>query len=698
MSDKLNDKEALKLWKKLDDLLEKSTTDDELVGEPDYKTHPDDLVPALLSDHPDLEDTNALGAWNAQKIYRYFETEEEKRNRRIERYKKIDSALHHPEINGAVNIYADETTAEDQDGKVIHVISENEKVKEKLEDMFARVGIEDKLWTMARNMCAYGDEYWEVIVNKSKDKILSLYKIPRELIERVEKNGVLQGFKSYPHRDKMQDKFYYYRVRRPDYIAGRSQSASIPGEENIPEDMLIYPFRVLHFRVESTRYGIYGESILTSVLSVIEELSLMERALVIARVTRSPERRIYNIDVGQLHGEKALRYAREAVEALRKRKVLDLGTNKVNTNKDFFGASEDIVIPKRTGTEGNSIDTLPQLNQPAPDDLEYIRDRLFPGLGIPRSYLYDDQFAHANLNLSSKDVKFANKIRRMQRFILTQLYKLCRLELKLQGMKDKELDNFEILMNNPSTIHEKEQLEIELQKWTLVGNIKGLSAEQVFYPDYLIYKNYLKLSDEEIVELLKIAQLQQNQGNIFDAMPEDNRPEGAEDLASATPPPAEGAEGGGIPGEAAAALGEPPPAEGGGEGAEPPAEGGGEEAAVPELASADDYDDRRQAIMENLNPKERAMFLKQELLATSRGPVAEEDKYFVSAPNKGVYLENSGDFFGFDDWKNNPIKEKQIRKYASDRKTNTVVTYTEELHNKYLNLENNNGKKGKKSD
>lgn len=549
----LTKQEVQFLLKKIDRKLKSVTPDTEVSGKPNEALQSLDELPLTLHGVDGI--INAMGALSAHEIVNQLELKQESIGERKVRYERLNESLAHPEIAGALNIYADEATTEDKDGEMIHIIHSDEEVVQIVDELFLRVGIYDKAWHMIRNMCAFGDDFYELVISRDTSRILKLLPIPREYISRKEKNGELIGFELFDFETAQKQSSYFFSVN---YNTKKEE-----------EDKLIYPFRILHFKIPSSKYGVYGEAVTDCVLSTIEQLQTMERAMLIARVTRAPERRIFSIDVGTLQGEAAIKYTKQVMDGFRNKRRLDVYTKqKIDFAKDIFGVTEDIAIPKRAGTEGNKIDTLPQLNDPNTEDLNWVRDKMFPGLGIPRQYLFDDTFANANLNLSSKSIPFAKRIRRIQRYFLIQLYKIAYIELKLHGYGRETIGELILLMNNPSNLDEKDRIELETVKWNLITSMKALNAERVFIPDYIIYKEILKLNDNEIVEWMKLSQLQAAGKNIFMAMPEDERPEGSEELEEAPPPAPEGAapEAGGVA------------APTGGEAGAPPAEGAPEEA------------------------------------------------------------------------------------------------------------------------
>jgi hypothetical protein len=561
----INNQEVKMLWEKIDRKMKRATPqDDEIAGSPNYLMIDPQDAPLIL----DNKMYNVLGGLSTQTLSDALDQQYKIKYERINRYRALENTSGESEGEGILNIYADEATTEDIEGNIIHVIHPDKRVVELVDEMFERVGIHEKAWEIIWNMCAFGDEFYEVIPNKIGTMILQLMWIPRAHMERIEQNAILVGFKEV--KQKEEDKFYSFNVRRTAYDLKHQ------------EEELVYPWRILHFRIPSTKYNPYGRSILDNVAQTIDHLNLMIKSMLIARITRAPERRIFNVDVGSLQGEKAIRYANEAVGYLRKKKIINMfgkSGERPDALKDIFGATEDIILPKRSGADNNSIDTLEQISAINVDDAEFIKDRIFPPVGVPRQYLYDDSFANANTNLSSKSIPFAKKIKRVQRYFIQQLYKLAIIELKLQQFSNAVIQDLTITMNNPSNLDEKDKIEQLSAVWNLIATIKQNNQDKVFYPDYLIYKNILRMNDDEIVELLKLAQLQQAGQNIFNFLPPEERPEGAEELENAPPPPPPGSEpmAGGAPmgGAPAPMPGEAAPADLAGEPGAAGAEAGG---------------------------------------------------------------------------------------------------------------------------
>jgi hypothetical protein len=492
-------------WKDINSTLKKDITDSEVIGRIRYKSGVvDDKIPAESVFSVEDEKSKKLVTYLGQ-IYNTTQ--------KNERYTRTYRALQNPEIDGAMNIYADEATTQNEQGEVLNITGSDEKVIETVKELFERIGLEEKAWGIIKNFCAYGDEYWEVRYQSDGKGIYSINYVPRQLLDRIEEHGELRYFQlKMDMKDPDEQDIKYF-----DLMPTVSE-----GKEN-----RIRPFRILHWKIDSTKYAPYGQGVIDSVIAAIEELKLLQQSIVVARVSRAAERRVYRINVGQQTGERAIQAAKLIIENFKKKKVVDIINNsKVDRETDHLSGSEDIVIPYRQGEEAHSIDTLPQLQAVGVEDVEFFRDRIFPGLGVPRQYLFDDTFANANTNLSNKSLPFAKRIQRVQRFFMVGVYKLAYIELLLKGFKEEDFANLTITMNNPSTLMETQRLEILTNKWNLVTSIKGLNAEKVFIPDYWIYKNILNFSNEEILEILTLAKVQETGGNPFSVLPESQRPNG----------------------------------------------------------------------------------------------------------------------------------------------------------------------------
>lgn len=627
-------------WKDINSTLKKELTDPEIIGRIKFRGKEDEKIPTESVFQIEDEKSKKLIGYLAQ-IYNTTQ--------KNERYFRITKALQNPEIDGAMNIYADEATTQDEFGKILHVNCSNEKVVETVEAMFERIGLAEKAWNIIKNFCSFGDEYYEVRYQTDGRGIHSINFVPRQLLERFEEFGELRWFELKADQKNADEQ----DIRYFDLVPSRDE-----------KNNRVRPFRIIHWKIDSTKYSPYGQGVIDSIMAAIEELKLLQQSIIIARVSRAAERRIFRINVGQQTGERAIQAAKLIIENFKNKKTVDVINNtKIERESDFLSGSEDIVIPYRQGEEAHSIDTLPQIQAVGVEDVEFFRDRVFPGLGVPRQYLFDDTFANANTNLSNKSLPFAKRIQRTQRFFIIGAYKLAYIELLLKGFAEEDFADLTISMNNPSTLMETQRLELLTNKWNLISSIKALNAEKVFIPDYWIFKNILNFSNEEILEIMMLAKTQEGGGNPFNVLPESERPKGWESLDQFGAAATEGEAG--AEGETTATP------EGGEEspealeselGAElekggfetPPAEG--EAAAAPENASTQPQLDKKLYI-ENL--KASALKKKQNFIEKATKPNPREqfyseqalekaEKKYTRLPTKYKYFENKKEFSGIE--------------------------------------------------
>ena len=505
-------------YNNLQERILKRSLENEIIGDPEKKDLENKYLPGYYYDYENLIKDN-----KASNILKGLDESQDLSNR-DKRYDRLMKASDHPEIDGALKIHADEATTKNIKGEIYNVYHDNIEIKKRVLNLFDRIGLQDIAWQSIYNFCLLGDEFREIIFSLDGKKIMNINYIPPKLISRIERNSVLQWFEpreptsNYADLNNFGGSYYW------DY------TKTVKDKDK--EQIRIEPFRILHSRIPSFKYSPYGESVIDKQVAVIEKLNLMEQGLLIARLTRSPERRLYNIAVGNLHGEKAIQEALRVTERLKRKKILDFfNGGKVDKTVDFWGNVEDIIIPRRAGEEPSTVDTLPGINNTSENgDIEFIRDRLFPGF-VPRQYIYDDSFANANQALSNKNIPFAKKIRRIQQFHLQQIYKLAVIELSLAGFSKEEISSLSITMNNPSNLDEKERLEVQNTVWGLVSSIKGTNSDETpFFPDYLIYKDILNLSNEEILLIQKLNLFQKDKKNSFYVLPKEERPFGYEEL------------------------------------------------------------------------------------------------------------------------------------------------------------------------
>ena len=382
---------------------------------------------------------------------------------RSERYRDYDEMDHYPEISRALDIYADDSMVYGAEGNVLDIFSENKTIREELEELYyERLDIDFHLWTWIRNMVKYGDHF-NLLDLVEGEGVLGTIALPVGEIIREE------GFNNDPNSLKF------------NWVAQGNTS--------------FQNYQVSHMRVlGDDRFLPYGRSILDSARKVYKQLIMAEDAMLIYRITRAPERRVFYIDVGNIPPNQVDTYLMQARDKLKRTPVV----NQANGNQDMrFNPEsilEDFFIPVR-GDRGSKIETLPGgENAAAIEDIQYLQNKLFISLGVPKSYLTAEEDLAGKGTLAQEDIKFARTIQRIQKIVVSELAKIGLIHLYLRGYDESDIYNFDIRLTNPSTVTEMMNLDLIDKRY----NIASSMIQSPLISTSYIQTEILKLSKEEI--------------------------------------------------------------------------------------------------------------------------------------------------------------------------------------------------------
>ena len=186
----------------------------------------------------------------------------------------------------------------------------------------------------------------------------------------------------------------------------------------------------------------------------------MEDAMLIHRIMRAPEKRVFKIDVGNIPPREVEQFMQRIINKMKKIPVIDQKTGEYNLRYNVESVTEDYFLPVRGGDSGTEIETLPGLsNNDQIDDIEYLKNKLMASLRIPKAFLgYEEGLSGGKATLAAEDVRFARTIERLQKIIVSELTKIGIVHLYAQGFEDSDLINFDLELQNPSMIHEQEKL------------------------------------------------------------------------------------------------------------------------------------------------------------------------------------------------------------------------------------------------
>lgn len=336
-----------------------------------------------------------------------------------------------PEIGTALNVYADETCSSDEKGKCFHVYSENPEIKKQLEELFYDVlNVEFNLRPWIRNLVKYGDFF---LYNEVAPDIgvVNVNPIPVNEVERDE------GFD----------------LNDPYAIRFRLMSRGNKILEN---------WQVTHFRIMGNDLFLpYGTSVLESARRIWRQLVMIEDAMLVYRVVRSPERRVFYIDVGNTAPNDIPSFMETARETLRGNVMTEKQQGRQDIRYNPVAVDEDYFIPVRGAESGTKIETLAGgQHVSATEDVEYIQKKLFSALNIPRAYLGYDESLSSKATLAQEDIRFSRTINIIQKIIIAELNKLAMLHLYAKGFDGEDLINFELFLSNPSSVALQQKLAL----------------------------------------------------------------------------------------------------------------------------------------------------------------------------------------------------------------------------------------------
>jgi hypothetical protein len=413
-------------------------------------------------------------------------------------YRDADLMDAFPEIGAALTIVSEEATIVNDRGMVVNVYSKSDRVKNILEDLFVnRLNLQMTAQMVIRAMCKYGNQFMLLNIDH-KNGVKGWKQMPVFNVERIESG-----------------------IQSP-YGAGASIAVNgITKDDADLSTQFIWlddnnsqiPFRdwqIAHFRLlENSLYLPYGVSYLNSARRHWRMLSLMEDMMLIYRLERSVERRVYKIFVGAIDDADVEAYVERIANEFKRTPIIDPVTGQVDLRKNILGIDNDIFIPVRDENAPTPIDTLAAgQNMTALDDIKFVQNKVLTSLRIPKSFLNFEEGVGDGKNLALMDIRFTRTVNRIQQAFLMELTKVASIHLFLLGFND-ELTNFSLTMNNPST--QAEGLEIENMQKKIDAVRDAVSDPGNGLPvmsQTRALKQIMKWSEKEIKENLEEIRLE----------------------------------------------------------------------------------------------------------------------------------------------------------------------------------------------
>lgn len=401
-------------------------------------------------------------------------------------YRDADLMDETPEIGAALDIIQEEACSFTSEGKMLHVKSKSKRIKAILEDLFYnRLNVHVMLPMVARSMIKYGNEFMLLNVDQNNG-ILGWKELPVYEMDRIE-NGYTSAAGVMPNQ---------VNDIKPD----ETRFVWVGHNESNP----YFNWQVAHFRLlKNSLFLPYGVSHLHKARRAWRMWSMMEDAMLIYRLDKSVERRVFKVYVGAIDDADVPGFIQDFANNFKRTPIIDPATGQIDLRKNFLDVSSDYFIPVRDPSAPTPIETLAGAqNQTQMDDINYMQNKVFSALRVPKTFLNFQEAQGKGQNLSLLDIRFSRMVNSIQQFLLMELNKIAMIHLHFMSLDD-EITNFTLSMNNPSA--QIEALELEdltkrLQTATAAVSDPGTGIPLMSM--HMALKKIMKMSDSEIRDML----------------------------------------------------------------------------------------------------------------------------------------------------------------------------------------------------
>lgn len=399
---------------------------------------------------------------------------------RLSSYYDYESMEYTPEISAALDTYAEESTTVDENGYMLQIYSDSTRVKSILGDLFNNsLDINTNLPMWTRNATKYGDNFVFLKLDPEKG-VVGCLQLPNIEVERVEvgmRGKATSGAAMAGTGDQAQSLTFTWKNKQLEFNS----------------------WEIAHFRLlGDDRKLPYGTSMLEKARRIWKQLILGEDAMLVYRVSRAPERRVFKVYVGNMDDGDIQPYVQRFAAQFKKDMVTDSSTGNVDMRFNQMAVDQDFFIPVRDPSAPNPIETLQgaqNLSEIA--DIEYIQKKLLTALRIPKAFLGFEEVVGDGRSLSLQDIRFARTINRIQKSMVAELNKIAIIHLFLLGFED-ELGSFQLSLTNPSKQADLLTIDVWKEKMLLykdaVMPIEGIAPVSQSWAK----KHILGFSDEEI--------------------------------------------------------------------------------------------------------------------------------------------------------------------------------------------------------
>ena len=426
-------------------------------------------------------------------------TGKKSKEKRKDYYSTFQEMSEYNFIHRGLQIIADDCSQRNIEGHTLRVNSDDDEIKDILEQLFyERINIDKELWSVIYETAKFGDNFYEVIPDsyQKPTMVARIRYLEPDRVNRIEKNGKL-AFYTYVSDTLDQEEEIF-----------KTASASNSNKDEYKVVYKLEPWQIIHFKINDKDFYPYGGSLLKAGVKCFRRLQLLEDGMVIYRLARVPERRVFKIDCGNLPQSEANRQVKMIKDNYRTTQILDDRGN-INRTASALSLNQDFFIPVRDGSKGTDISTLsPGVALQNIDDIRYFRDQILWTMNIPPEYLGSTSDQSGNSqgrgSLAMQDIKFSRFAERVQFHIEEGLTKIAAIELFFKKKKKGDLKNFKLELTPPSNIKELMDIEYLNNKMQLIQSMNGTGL----FPKKFILQYVMKMSKKEINNLMFFKDLE----------------------------------------------------------------------------------------------------------------------------------------------------------------------------------------------
>ena len=389
-------------------------------------------------------------------------------------------------IASALDIIADECTLKNDLGEILQIKSSDEGIQKVLYNLFYDVlNIEFNLWSWTRQMCKYGDFFLKLEISE-KFGVYNVIPYSAYHIERKE---------NFDRENPSKVIFTY----NPEGIYGGTSSGYYvtPNQRSNSNTIDFDNYEIAHFRlISDMNYLPYGRSYIEPARKIYKQVTLMEDAMLIHRIMRAPEKRMFYINVGSIPPNEVEQFMQKTINTMKKTPYVDPETGQYNLKFNMQNMMEDFYLPVRGGDTATKIETTKGLEYDGTTDVQYLQAKMFAALKIPKAYFGYEGDLQGKATLAAEDIRFARTVERIQKIMESELTKIALVHLYTQGFTGESLTNFEIKLTTPSIVFEQEKVALLKEKVDLASQMKETN---LFSSDY-IYENIFNMSEDQYMD------------------------------------------------------------------------------------------------------------------------------------------------------------------------------------------------------